>query len=189
MLTTPLCQTLGITAPIFSVGMGALAGPALAAAVSNAGACGVLGRVSWAPTAHPRQQIRQVRTLTDKPFGVNIILATLQAEWIDLCFEERVPLLVFFWTEDARGREQTPLRMTTGIEFARLPDGYASDWHTASRHASAIILSGQMECTVGDGTVRRLGPGDVLLAEGFTGQGHFNRVMDDQPLLVAFVRV
>jgi hypothetical protein len=38
MLTTPLCRTLGITAPVFSVGMGALAGPALAAAVSNAGA-------------------------------------------------------------------------------------------------------------------------------------------------------
>jgi NAD(P)H-dependent flavin oxidoreductase YrpB (nitropropane dioxygenase family) len=77
--------------------MGALAGPALTAAVSNAGACGVLGRVSMAPTAHLRQQIRQVRALTDKPFGVNIILATLQAEWIAICLEERVPLLVFFW--------------------------------------------------------------------------------------------
>ena len=97
MLTTPLCRRLGMTAPIFSVGMGALAGPTLAAAVSNAGACGVLGRVSGAPAAHLRQQIRQVRSLTDKPFGVNIILATLQAEWIDICLDERIPLLVFFW--------------------------------------------------------------------------------------------
>jgi NAD(P)H-dependent flavin oxidoreductase YrpB (nitropropane dioxygenase family) len=97
MLTTQLCRTLGITAPIFSVGMGALAGPGLAAAVSNAGGCGVLGRVSGAPAAHLRQQIHQVRTLTDKPFGVNIILATMQAEWIDICLDERVPLLVFFW--------------------------------------------------------------------------------------------
>jgi hypothetical protein len=39
-----------------------------------------LGRVSGALTAHLRRQIRHVRTLTDKPFGVNIILATLQAE-------------------------------------------------------------------------------------------------------------
>lgn len=97
MLTTPLCHTLAITAPILSVGMGALAGPTLAAAVSNAGACGVLGRVSGAPAAHLRKQIREVRALTDKPFGVNIILATLQAEWIDICLDEQVPLLVFFW--------------------------------------------------------------------------------------------
>jgi hypothetical protein len=93
------------------------------------------------------------------------------------------------WARDDRGREQTPVRGATGLEFARLPGGYASAWHTASRHAYAIILSGQMECTVGDGTMRRLGPGDILLAEDFTGQGHFNRVMDDQPLVVAFVRM
>ena len=78
MLTTPLCRQLGITYPILSVGMGALAGPELAAAVSNAGACGVLGRVAGAPVEHLRQQIRHLRSLTDKPFGVNIILARLQ---------------------------------------------------------------------------------------------------------------
>jgi NAD(P)H-dependent flavin oxidoreductase YrpB (nitropropane dioxygenase family) len=80
MLTTPLCRTLGMTAPIFSIGMGALAGPTLAAAVSNAGACGVLGRVSGAPAAHLRQQIRQVCELTDKPFGVNIVRLRLYVE-------------------------------------------------------------------------------------------------------------
>jgi len=77
MLTTPLCRTLGITFPIFFVGLGASAGPTLAAAVSNAGACGVLGRVSGPPPSRLRQQIRQVCTLTDKPLGVSIILATL----------------------------------------------------------------------------------------------------------------
>jgi quercetin dioxygenase-like cupin family protein len=92
--------------------------------------------------------------------------------------------------DDERGRGQTPLQgAATGLEFARLPSGYASAWHTASRHAYAIILSGQMECTIGDGTVRRLGPGDIMLAEDFTGKGHFNRGLDDQPLLVAFVRI
>jgi hypothetical protein len=90
---------------------------------------------------------------------------------------------------DARGREQTPLRGATGLEFARLPGGYTSEWHTVSRHAYAIVLAGQMECTVGDGTKRQFEPGDILLDEGFTGQGHFNGVMDDHPLLVAFVRL
>jgi hypothetical protein len=65
MLTTPLCRTLGMTAPIFSIGMGA---------------CGVLGRVSGAPAAHLRQQIRQVCELTDKPFGVNIVRLRLYVE-------------------------------------------------------------------------------------------------------------
>src|SRR5262249_62240330 len=95
MLTTPLCRQLGITYPILSVGMGALVGPALAAAVSNAGACGVLGRVAGAPVEHLRQQIRHLRSLTDKPFGVNIILARLQEGWMEVCFEEVGPLLVF----------------------------------------------------------------------------------------------
>jgi NAD(P)H-dependent flavin oxidoreductase YrpB (nitropropane dioxygenase family) len=53
--------------------MGAIAGPALVVAVSNATACGVLGRVSGAPVSHLRQQIQHVRTLMGKPLGVNII--------------------------------------------------------------------------------------------------------------------
>jgi hypothetical protein len=91
--------------------------------------------------------------------------------------------ITFSWSMDARGREETPVRRATGLEFALLPAGYTSEWHTASRHAYAIILAGRMECTVGDGTRQWLGPRDVLLAEDFTGQGHVNRVMDDHPLL------
>ena len=124
MLTTPLCHTLGMNAPIFSVGMGALAGPTLAAAVSNAGACGVLGRVSGAPAAHLRKQIREVRALTDKPFGVNIILATLQAEWIDICLDERVPLMVFFW-----GDPSPMSRTRTGVASK-----YSSKWDLSRKH-------------------------------------------------------
>jgi len=78
MLKTALCRQLGIEYPIFSVGFGGgMAGPDLAAAVSNAGACGVLG-MGGVPAPYIRQQSRQVRTLTNKPFGVNIILPLLQ---------------------------------------------------------------------------------------------------------------
>jgi NAD(P)H-dependent flavin oxidoreductase YrpB (nitropropane dioxygenase family) len=101
MLRTPLCERLGIQYPILSVGMGALAGPELAAAVSNAGACGVVGRVSGAPPSDLRERIRHLRALTDKPFGVNVILATVQPGYVETCLEERVPLLVLFWG-DAR---------------------------------------------------------------------------------------
>jgi hypothetical protein len=44
----------------------------------------MLGRASGAPPAHLRQQVFQVRALTDKPFGVNLIRATLQTEWMDI---------------------------------------------------------------------------------------------------------
>ncbi len=96
MWRTPLCHQLGIAYPILSVGMGPMAGPALAAAVSNAGGGGVLGGV-FMPAPYLRQEIRRLRTLTDKPFGVNLILPLLQDGQIDACLAEKVPLLVLFW--------------------------------------------------------------------------------------------
>ncbi len=97
MLQTLLCQQLGIEYPIFSVGMGGgIAGPELVAAVSNAGGCGVLG-MGGLPAPYIRQQIQHLRTLTDKPFGVNIILPMLQEGQIEACLDEKVPILVLFW--------------------------------------------------------------------------------------------
>ena len=97
MLKTALCRQLGIEYPIFSVGMGGgMAGPELVAAVSNAGACGVLG-MGGLPAPYIRQQIQHLRTLTDKPFGVNILLPLLQEGQIETCLDEKVPILVLFW--------------------------------------------------------------------------------------------
>jgi nitronate monooxygenase len=97
MLTTSLCRQLGIEYPIFSVGMGGgIAGPELVAAVSNAGGCGVLG-MGGLPAPYIRQQIQQLRTLTNKPFGVNIILPMLQEGQIEACLDEKVPILILFW--------------------------------------------------------------------------------------------
>ena len=101
MLHTPLCQDLGIQYPILSVGMGGgMAGPELTAAVSNAGGCGVLG-MGGLPAPYIRQQIQHLRTLTDKPFGVNIILPLLQEGQIETCLDEAVPVLVLFWGDPA----------------------------------------------------------------------------------------
>jgi len=82
MLQTPLCHQIGIAYPIFSVGMGPVAGPELAAAVSNAGGCGVLGGV-LKPAPYLQQEIHRLHTLTDKPFGVNLILPLLQEGQIE----------------------------------------------------------------------------------------------------------
>jgi nitronate monooxygenase len=97
MLKTTLCHQLGIEFPLFSAGMGGgTSGPELVAAVSNAGACGVLG-MGGLPAPYIRQQIQRVRALTDKPFGVNLLLPLLQEGQIDACFDEKVPILVLFW--------------------------------------------------------------------------------------------
>ncbi|MDH3679661.1 MAG: nitronate monooxygenase [Acidimicrobiia bacterium] len=70
---TPLCDQLGIEVPIISAGMGPIAGPDLVAAVSNAGGLGVLGCTSMS-TDEVRSVVRRTRDLTDRPFGVDLIL-------------------------------------------------------------------------------------------------------------------
>ena len=72
-IRTPLCKRLGIDLPIISAGMGPIAGPKLAAAVSNAGGLGVMGCTTMAPE-DVRRYIRECRKLTDRPFGVDLIL-------------------------------------------------------------------------------------------------------------------
>src|SRR5215510_10542711 len=118
MLKTPLCHQVGIEYPVFSVGMGPVAGPELAAAVSNASGCGVLG-MAGAPAPYIRQEIQRLRTLTDKPFGVNLILPLLQEGQVDVCLAARVPLLVFFWGDPspyiaAAHRQQTQVFVQVG---------------------------------------------------------------------------
>jgi quercetin dioxygenase-like cupin family protein len=61
------------------------------------------------------------------------------------------------------------------LSFRCFPADYWSDWHTAPRRQYIFILAGQMEIGIGDGTMRRFGPGDVVLADDLTGQGHTTR--------------
>jgi nitronate monooxygenase len=70
---TPLCDLLGIRHPIVQSGMGRVAGPELAAEVSRAGGLGVLAGLGLTGD-ELRPQIRKLRELTDRPFGVNLWL-------------------------------------------------------------------------------------------------------------------
>jgi len=70
---TRLCDLLGIDYPILQSGMGTVAGPELAAAVSNAGGLGILAGFLL-PADQLREAIRALRRQTDKPFGVNLLL-------------------------------------------------------------------------------------------------------------------
>jgi quercetin dioxygenase-like cupin family protein len=88
--------------------------------------------------------------------------------------------------EGAHG-QATPMQSVAGIAFRVSPPGYVLDWHCAPRRQYSISLSGTVEIEVGDGTVVRLGAGDVLLAEDLTGRGHITRVVGDQPRYYAIV--
>ena len=72
-MKTEITKLLGIEYPIIQGGMAWVAEYHLAAAVSEAGGLGLIGAAS-APPEWVREQIREVKKLTDKPFGVNIML-------------------------------------------------------------------------------------------------------------------
>ena len=100
--------------------------------------------------------------------------------------EEPLALQPFTDTEGAYG-EGTPVQHATGITFRLAPPDYVLNWHCAPRRQYTITLAGNAEIEVGDGTVVRIGPGDVLLAEDLIGQGHITRVVGTQPRFYAVV--
>lgn len=160
MLYTPVCRDLGITSPIFSVGMGGgMAGPHLTAAVSNAGGCGVLG-MGGLPAPFIQEQIRQVRTLTDRPFGVNIILPLLQEGQIETCLAEAVPLLVLFWGD---------------------PEPYVKEAHRAGTKVFLQVGSVEEAVSVVNAGV------DGIIAQGVEAGGHVKSTTSLSTLVPAMV--
>lgn len=96
-MRTRITELLGIEHPIISAPMGPdMSGPELVAAVSNAGAFGLL-QAQLAPPAVFRDEIRRTRDLTGQPFGVNLLLCFPIEEQVAICLEEKVTALSFFW--------------------------------------------------------------------------------------------
>ena len=76
---------------------------------------------------------------------------------------------------------------TTNITFRSAPAGRFQDWHPAPRRQFVIILSGQLEIGLGDGSKHVFGPGDARLVEDTTGKGHTTRVLGNQICVTATV--
>lgn len=68
-----------------------------------------------------------------------------------------------------------PVRVNQG------PAQSSMDFHNAPRRQYVVVMSGQMEIEIGDGSKRVLDPGDVLVAEDLTGKGHITRGVGTQP--------
>lgn len=92
-MKTRLCELLGIEYPIIQGGMAWIATAELAAAVSNGGGLGIIA-AGGAPADVVREQIQKCRTLTDKPFGVNVMLMSPFAEEVMQVVLEEKPAVV-----------------------------------------------------------------------------------------------
>ncbi len=145
MIRTPLCDLLGIEYPIIQGGMAWVADASLASAVSNAGGLGIIASMN-ADAAWVKNEIAKLRDLTDKPFGVNIMLMSpFKDEVARLIIEERVPVV------------------TTG---AGNPAMYIEDWKKAGIKVLPVIPSTSIAARM-----ERAGA-DTVIAEGGESGGH-----------------
>jgi enoyl-[acyl-carrier protein] reductase II len=93
MIETRITKLLGIKYPIIQGGMAWVSSANLVAAVSNAGGLGIFGSGSMEPDL-VREEIQKIKSLTDKPFGVNVMLMMPTAPGVvDVCIDEKVPVV------------------------------------------------------------------------------------------------
>ena len=73
------------------------------------------------------------------------------------------------------------------VMFRAVDGAYELDFHTAPRRQLVVTLVGSVDIEIGDGTVRTLGPGSILLAEDTTGQGHISRAVNGEARQCLFI--
>jgi len=139
MLKTDLSTALNLDTPLISAGMAFVAGPALAAAVSNAGGLGMLG-TGMAPPEGLRQMIRATRTLTSRPFGVDLIGTFAEAGHIDVLVEEKIPVAVFFW--DLPSTSAVAKLRAAGSRFWMQIGRMSEAKDAIARGAEALVVQG-----------------------------------------------
>jgi nitronate monooxygenase len=142
--STPFTRLVEIDHPIVQAPIGGLATPALAAAVANAGGLGMLA-CSWTEPTTVRELVAETRSLTDRPFGVNLILEWDQADRVEAALDSGVRVISFFWGDP-------------GPLVARCHDGGAVVLQTVG---SAMEARRAVDAGV-----------DVIVAQGWEAGGH-----------------
>lgn len=139
MIKTPLCELLGIEYPIFQGGMAWISDGKLAAAVSNGGGLGIISAMN-ANAAHLKQEIDIARSLTDKPFGVNIMLMSPFADEVArLAAEEKVAVVT---TGAGNPSKYMPMWQEAGVEVVPVVASVGMAKLVTKAGASAIIAEG-----------------------------------------------
>lgn len=148
-MKTRVTEAIGIEKPIFQGSMAWISEHNLAAAVSNAGGLGIISAMN-APGEYLRNEIRACRELTDKPFGVNVMLMSPHVnEVAQVVLEEHVPVV------------------TTG---AGMPDKYMKEWVPAGIKVVPVVPSVAIARRV-----ERFGAAAVI-AEGGESGGHIGEM-------------
>jgi len=134
-----LCELLGIEYPIIQGGMAWVATAELAAAVSNGGGLGLIA-AGGAPAEVVREQIKKCRTLTDKPFGVNVMLMSPFAEDVMNMIIEEKPAVVATGAGNP-GKYIEPLK-AAGIKILPVVPSAALASRMEKYGADAVIAEG-----------------------------------------------
>ncbi len=134
-----LCDLLGIEYPIIQGGMAWVATAELAAAVSNGGGLGLIA-AGGAPADVVREQIRKCRELTDKPFGVNVMLMSPYAEDVMQVIIEEKPAVVATGAGNP-GKYMEPLK-AAGIKVLPVIASVAMAQKMEKQGADAVIAEG-----------------------------------------------
>lgn len=149
MLQSPICDLIGISYPVFQGGMAWIADANLAAAVSNGGGLGIISAMN-ANADWLRGQIRQAKKLTDRPFGVNIMLMSPFADEVaKVVVEEGVKVV------------------TTG---AGNPGKYMAAWREAGICVIPVVAS------VGLARMMERAGASAVVAEGTESGGHIGEL-------------
>lgn len=139
MIKTPLCSLLGIEYPIFQGGMAWISDGKLAAAVSNAGGLGIISAMN-ADAQYLEEQIALCRSLTDKPFGVNIMLMSpFAAEVAELTAREKVAVVT---TGAGNPSKYMPAWLEGGVKVIPVVASVGMAKLVTKAGASAIIAEG-----------------------------------------------
>jgi len=160
-LRTSLCDLLGIDVPIIQAPIGGASVPALAAAVSNAGGLGMLS-VTWREPTELRTLLHETQERTPRTFGVNQVLTFDAAERLEICLDEGVKVISFFWGDPAPYVEQV-------------------------HRAGAVVMQ-----TVGSAAEARQAVEagvDVIVAQGWEAGGHVLGQVSTMALVPAVVDV
>jgi len=75
----------------------------------------------------------------------------------------------------------------TGVIFRETHGDYDYNWHNAPQRQYIVMLDGEVEIEVSDGTKRIFRTGDIVLAEDTTGQGHISRAVEGKPRKSVFI--
>ena len=158
-MRTAFTQLVGIDVPIVQAPIGGLAQPPLAAAVSNAGALGMLA-ITWLEPDEVRASIAETRELTDRPFGVNMILEWPQEDRVRVALDAGVRFLSFVWGD---------------------PTPHLAAIHGAGAIAALTVGSAEQARRAVDAGV------DVVVAQGWEAGGHVIGEVATMPLVPVVV--